>query len=77
MHAESDSFVERARQDAHELFDRMKAVLTEHGVRSDDIDTQTFVERIEIIGDIKEVVSDILEARRPAQQWARGCGSRL
>ena len=61
LHAEMDSFIERARQDAHELFDRMKAVLTEHGVRSDDIDTQTFVERIEIVGDIKEVVSDILE----------------
>ncbi len=61
MHAEREAFQQRARDDAEVVFADIKDVLRDGGVPDEIIETETFADRIHIVGEINQVVSDLLE----------------
>jgi nucleotide-binding universal stress UspA family protein len=64
MHAERDSFHQRARDDAEVVFAGIKDILRDGGVPGEIIETETFADRIRITDEINQVVSDLLDVAK-------------
>ena len=61
MHAERDAFQQRFRDDAEMVFADIKGILRDGGVGDEIIETETFADRSHIVGEISQVVSDLLK----------------
>lgn len=64
MHVEREGWIERAREDANRMFDSVRQILVDGGVPDEIIEIETFVDRIEILSEVDEVASDLLEVAR-------------